>query len=132
LLGQEARREKELTLKLRQVEPHKRFQLDTGWWARAHWAAAGLDYASTSYTTHECLALSGYPPGYLKAYCVEQNPALRPFIGRNPQDWRVAATWAGESVGVSLIPKKKLRRAAQVSLIAVHLAFGIKNLKQWH
>ena len=118
---------------LRTAPARFRFHFDSGWLARAHWAATAFDNATTGLANAECLHFKGYSSSYLEHYCGEQNPLERPFIGyhHNPS-WRLALDWAGESAAVSLIPNKKLRRVAQISLIGSHLFFGARNLKYWH
>ena len=93
--------------------------LDTGWWARAHWTAAALDYSSTGL----CVEQNA---------CDEGNPAARVFISRHPQPSRLAIAWAAESITVSSIPNKKLRRVVQIIATSGHVFFGTWNLTRYH
>ncbi len=96
-----------------------RTHFDSGWWARAHWRAAGLDYASTGLAAKEA---SGF---------YEKNPLARPFVGGGSPA-RLSAGFAAEAIGVSLIPNHKLRRIVQIAAIGLHTYYGARNLKRWH
>ncbi len=111
----------------------KQSRFDSGWLARAHWAATAFDFSTTGHASETCHGLKGYPTGFLAHFCGEGDPLARPFIGyhSNPR-WRLALVWAGESAEVSLIPNRKIRRAVQIGLIATHVACGIYNIHNWH
>jgi hypothetical protein len=100
----------------------KKLHFDTGWWARAHWASAAYDEASTGFSTRAC----GNSPS-----CGERNPLARPIIRDGHNNARLALGFVLESAAVSSIPNKKVRRTVQVFAIAAHIYLGTKNIKTW-
>jgi len=108
-------------------------RFDSGWLARAHWASTAFDFSTTGHASETCHGLKAYSAEFLAHYCGEADPLARPFIGNhsNPR-WRLALAWADESIAVSLIPNRKIRRAVQMGLIATHITCGVYNIHAWH
>lgn len=107
-----------------------RFVFDKSPLAIAHWTAAAFDYSTTGNSISQCNSWYGVHPD-TATLCRERNPLGRPFVG-NGSRARLALGFAAESVGVSLIPNRKVRRIVQISLIGAHVWFGARNLKEWH
>lgn len=105
--------------------PIHRLHFDSSWWAQAHWTTTAFDQATTGNANSECLARWG-----VNSTCREETDAW--LVGRRPQAWRLGLGWAAESVAVSIIPNKKVRRIVQAGLIGSHVFFGARNLYRWH
>jgi hypothetical protein len=97
----------------------KRKLIDTGWWTRAHAAAMMFDGASTLYWERTCHTIP--------EPCKERYPAVRWLVGSRPPVWRMGLVGSAIVLATAMIPNKKVRRAAQIAMIVIHIEEGTRN-----